>query len=132
MIQTLSCCKLGPNRLLSACYDAFFQQDFQNTKQDVWYAAQPLGKNKLAGMMTWISNEVGLSKRYTNHCIRTRGFRRASIDLLSIMSLTGHRNVKSLDSYIIVHRSAIQKRLQQTLNNTSNLGINDKLPLTCV
>ncbi|VDH92650.1 Hypothetical predicted protein [Mytilus galloprovincialis] len=62
-----------------------------------------MGKNKLGGMMARISKTAGLLKRYTNHCIKATvatGLKKAGVDLLSIMNVTGHRNIKSLDSYI--------------------------------
>ncbi|CAC5390097.1 unnamed protein product [Mytilus coruscus] len=62
-----------------------------------------LAKNKLASMMSRISEEAGLSIRYTNHCLRATvatGLKRAGVDDRAVMSVTGHRNVKSLDSYI--------------------------------
>ena len=62
-----------------------------------------MGKNKLASMMSRISKHANMSRRYTNHCITATVatvLKRQGVDLLSIMSVTGHRNVKSLDSYI--------------------------------
>lgn len=53
--------------------------------------------------MGHLSTSGGLFKRYANHCIRATvatGLKHKGIDLLSIMSVTGHRNVKFLDSYI--------------------------------
>ncbi|CAG2246159.1 unnamed protein product [Mytilus edulis] len=55
---------------LSPRCTAFFQQALQYPKPTVWLAAQPIGKNKLASMMSRISDEAGLSIRYTNHCMR--------------------------------------------------------------
>jgi len=53
--------------------------------------------------MTRMSKSANLSKSYTNHCIRATVatvLNRQVVDLLKIMSVTGHRNVKSLESYI--------------------------------
>lgn len=82
---------------------AFFQQPLAYPTPDCWYAAQPMGRNKLASMMSRISTQANLSQRYTNHCIKATVatiLQRSGLDLLSIMTVTGHRNVKSLDSYI--------------------------------
>ena len=82
---------------------AFFQQYLQYPKQECWYAAQAMGKNKLASMMSRISKNANMSRRYTNHCITATVatvLKRQGVDLLSIMSVTGHRNMKSLNSYI--------------------------------
>ena len=75
---------------------AFFQQHLQYPKQECCYAAQ--------AMMFRISKNANMSRRYTNHCITATVatvLKREGVDLLSIMSVTGHRNVKSLDSYIV-------------------------------
>ena len=50
-----------------------------------------------------MSDEAGLSKRYTNHCIRAivaSTLCDAGFSNTGIMSVTGHRKVKSLNSYI--------------------------------
>ena len=38
---------------------------------DIWYDNAAVGKNTLGSMMSNVSDECGLSKRYTNHCIRS-------------------------------------------------------------
>ena len=47
-----------------------------------------------------MSKSANLSKSYTNHCIGATVLNRQGVDLLKIMSVTGHRNVTSLESYI--------------------------------
>jgi hypothetical protein len=37
----------------------------------IWYDNAAVGKNALGSMMSNVSDECGLSKRYTNHCIRS-------------------------------------------------------------
>lgn len=71
-------------------------------KAHCWYAPFPLGVNKLSSMMSRMSVEAGLSRRYTNHCIRAtvvNGLKRAGVDLLSIMAVTGHKAFKSFEYY---------------------------------
>ncbi|CAG2215768.1 unnamed protein product [Mytilus edulis] len=107
---------------LSPRCTAFFQQALQYPKPTVWYAAQPIGKNKLASMMSRISDEAGLSIRYTNHCLRATvatGLKRAGVDDRAIMSVTGHRNVKSLDSYIEGPTDKQRRELSNTLQGVA-------------
>ena len=85
---------------LSPKCSAFFQQPLLNPRSDCWYAVQPIGINKLASWMTRMSKSANLSKSYTNHCIGATVLNRQGVDLLKIMSVTGHRNVTSLESYI--------------------------------
>lgn len=80
---------------------------FQTPKTTVpscgpWYKKTPLGKNTLGNKMATISKKAGLSKVYTNHCVRatcirildTGGF--ASRDICQV---SGHNNEGSLASY---------------------------------
>lgn len=83
--------------------DALFQQPLIIPKPKVWYGNQPIGQNKLATWMSRLSVEAGLSRRYTNHCIRATvatGLKRRGVDNHAIMSVTGHRNQQSLESYV--------------------------------
>jgi site-specific recombinase XerD len=111
----------------------FFQKRLLHPKVNVWYAAQPIGKNTLASMMSTISNEAGLSVRYTNHCIMATvatGLKGSGVDNLSIMSVTGHRNVKSLESYIAGPTEQQRRELSHTLQRVASadksaLGLKD-------
>ncbi|VDI81852.1 Hypothetical predicted protein [Mytilus galloprovincialis] len=73
-------------------------------------------------MMSRISDEAGLSIRYTNHCLRATvatGFKRAGVDDRAIMSVTGHKNVKSLDSYIEGPTDKQRRKLSNTLQGVA-------------
>jgi len=86
----------------------------------------PWEKNKLSGMMAKISLQAGLSRRDTNHCIKTTvatGLKHAGVGVLSIMSVTGHRNVKSLDSYIEGPSDQQRRSLSATLQSFANAEI---------
>ena len=37
---------------------------------DIWYEDAPIGKNTLGNLMAKISEDCGLSRKYTSHCIR--------------------------------------------------------------
>ncbi|CAG2188477.1 unnamed protein product [Mytilus edulis] len=68
----------------------FFQQPLQYPNPTRWYAAQPIGKNKLASMMSRISEEASISIRYTNNCLRATvatGLKRAAVHDRAIMSV---------------------------------------------
>lgn len=67
-----------------------------------WYTGEPLGVNKLRGMMATLSTEAGLSHRYTNHCIRSTvitNLINSGFDAVTISRLSGHRNPSSVTSY---------------------------------
>ena len=61
-----------------------------------------LSVNKLAGMMKNISETAKLSRCYTNHSIRATAITildQNGVEARHIMSLSGHRNASSLQSY---------------------------------
>ena len=64
-----------------------------------WYDNMPVGKSTLGKMISKISEEAQLSKRYTNHCLRATtvtAFSYAGIAPKDICSVTGHRSEASL------------------------------------
>ena len=91
--------KLNPDN------EALFQKPLSKYHKDgaVWYGKTPIGVNQLYEFMPRLSAEAGLSKRYTNHCIRAMvatNLCDAGVSNIGIMSVTGHRNVQSLNTYI--------------------------------
>ena len=91
--------KLNPDN------EALFQKPLSKYHKDgaVWYGKTPIGVNQLYDFMPRLSAEAGLSKRYTNHCIRAMvatNLCDAGVSNIGIMSVTGHRNVQSLNTYI--------------------------------
>ncbi|CAC5397475.1 unnamed protein product [Mytilus coruscus] len=89
-----------------------------------------LEKNKLASMMSRISEEAGLSIRYINHCLRATvatGLKREGVDDRAIMSVTGHRNVKSLDSYIEGPTDKQRRELSNTLQRVATANSDSAL-----
>ena len=68
----------------------------------VWYSKAALVRNILASMMPDISRVAGLSKRYTNHCIRATSIQtldRAGFEARHITRITGHKSESSIKSY---------------------------------
>lgn len=90
--------KLNPNQ------QAFFQKPrakFEQSDQ-VWFENKPFGVNQLSTMMKQISIGAGLSKKYTNHCVRATAITMWSdscVPARHIMSISGHANEQSLASY---------------------------------
>lgn len=67
-----------------------------------WFMKAPLSHNMLTSMMKRLSEEVGLSKLYTNHCLRATTISRlkaAGVEDRKICSVSGHKNVQSLHAY---------------------------------
>ncbi len=69
----------------------------------VWYHNIALSKDLLGTMMSEISGIAGLSKRYTNHCLRTSAtciLDRAGFEARHIMKVSGHQSEASMSSYV--------------------------------
>ena len=68
----------------------------------VWYKNSRMGESNIATFMSNLSKLVGLSYKYTNHCVRVTGatnLTRANFTSNQIMSITGHKLVNSLAMY---------------------------------
>ncbi len=62
----------------------------------------PLGHSVVGDILPRICAAAKLSKRYTNHCMRTTSgtlLKKSGFDDRVVCRLTGHKNFKSLDSY---------------------------------
>ncbi|XP_062603853.1 uncharacterized protein LOC134265645 [Saccostrea cucullata] len=73
-----------------------------NPNDDEWYTSRPLGEKTLNNMMKSISADAGLSKSYTNHCVRATTITllsHAGVEAREIMRISGHRNEQSIKSY---------------------------------
>jgi len=69
---------------------------------NLWFDKMPVGKNTLGNMMANISEKCGLSKRYTNHCIRSTCItvlHNNGIETRHIIGLSGHKSETSVKSY---------------------------------
>lgn len=88
------------NSLFQQCRRGICDLDF--AKEDVWYN-NAMGKNSIREMMRRISIKARLSQVYTNYCIRmttTAVLLNANFDHRDIISVTGHKDVRSLLSYM--------------------------------
>ena len=91
----------------------------------VWYTKGHLGKNTLGQFMTQLSTDVGLSKIYTNHCIRVTGtsiLSRCNYNDKEVMSITGHKSVQSLTVYQCVKD---KKKMEMAKVLSSSMAKND-------
>ena len=69
----------------------------------IWYHKAPLGKNKIAQILKTITKKTSLSKSYTNHCLwvtLVTVLSRNDVCAKNICSVTGHRNVGSVNAYV--------------------------------
>ena len=101
--DAFSCLKMYLTKLHPA-QEAFFQKP--KTKFEwsdaIWYQNKLLGVNRLGKIMKEISLGAGLSKTYTNHCVRATAitlWSDSSVPARHIMSISGHANEQSLASY---------------------------------
>jgi hypothetical protein len=87
--------------------------------QTVWYDNIPVEQNTLGAKMKILSQELELSKMYTNHCLRA-----TTIPLLDengfearhIMSISGHKSESSIRSYSRID-NVKKRRMSSTLSN---------------
>ena len=64
---------------LNPKYTALFQRQVKEIPTDdtvPWYVNAPLGEHMLGTFMARLSEDAGLSKRYTNHSIRSTWIKR--------------------------------------------------------
>ena len=79
----------------------FFLQPIDKPKS-AWYKCQPCGERKLGDMMKSMARVGGLNGHKTNHSTRKTMISRLTnenIPPLYIAQLSGHKNLKSLESY---------------------------------
>ncbi|CAH3124687.1 unnamed protein product [Pocillopora meandrina] len=69
---------------------------------NIWYMRTPLGKNEIGKLMKTAAQSVGLQGNFTNHTVRKTCISHlmdAEVPVNYVAQLSGHRNLKSLDSY---------------------------------
>ena len=89
--------------------------------ETTWYTHEVIGKNLLVIIMKQISNKSGLSKVYTNHCVRAStvtSLYQAGIDTQQICSITKHKNESTLSHYISSTSDEQKMKASRILSNT--------------
>ena len=106
-----------------------------NPSSQVWYKRQPMGENKINGMMKSVIAGTSLedsSKTFSNHSARktvVKKLKTAGLERSSIVKVMGHRNEKSLDDYDEGDESE-QRQLSHTISNARNINCQFKLEET--
>jgi integrase len=81
-------------------FDVLWQRP--NKGKELKYDKMALGKNTLGNKMKNLSKQAGLSKVYTNHCLRATSITeldRSGFEARHIMSISGHQSESSIRSY---------------------------------
>ena len=81
---------------------AFYLKPLKNPRGAYWYAAQPIGRDKLNGTVARICKAAGIQGFKTNHSLRATAVTclyHADIDEQIIMETTGHRSLEGVRSY---------------------------------
>jgi len=84
--------------------DRLFQRAHPSFKpsMETWFMKAALGHNLLGQMMARIGESAGLSRRYTNHCLRAtciKQLRKAGFSPQEVCAVSGHKNPASLAQY---------------------------------
>ena len=93
----------------------------------VWYKKSPLGKNEIGKLLTKAAQNAGLPGRVTNHSVQKTCISRlldSDVPENYVAQLSGHRNLKSLDSYksaSIQHQRRMSLALSRSATTTSEL-----------
>ena len=116
------------SKLNPAC-DRLFQKPSKNAKYpvpfscQVWFTNSPMGKNTLGEMMATISRTAGLSRKYTNHCVRATTVTdlvQADVPSEQVITLTGHKNTSSLKHYVGDTSEAQKRKMSETLSSAKH------------
>ena len=97
----------------------FFSKSQMGTfkKTGVWYVRCPVGKNSIANFMKVISEKAGLSRKYTNHCLRVTAIsvlRRNGIDDSDIRSVSRHKTTDGIRPYCTGQPDKQRHRMSNT------------------
>lgn len=87
--------------------------------QQIWYNNQPIGKGKCQDLMPTLYKNAKLSKRYTNHCVRSTVvglLDKGKFGTCKIMRWVGHKSENSIRSYAHTTSSSEKKEMAEYLS----------------
>ncbi|KAL9955901.1 hypothetical protein ACROYT_G037299 [Oculina patagonica] len=87
----------------------------------IWYCNSPLGKNAIGKFLVNAAKAAGLSGKISNHSVRKTCISRlmdADLPENYVAQLSGHKNLKSLDSYKAASEGH-QRRMSMVLSRSS-------------
>ena len=90
------------------------------TYDPLWYVSQPMGKNKIQDIVPEMAGNAGMKAKLTNHSLRRMTCQNLLLSGISptlVIQLTGHKNVNSLQNYIVA-----DEKQQQTMSNVLTVG----------
>ena len=99
---------------------AFYLAPLKNPKENCWYSASPIGRNKLAKAVSNMCKECGIQGFRTNHSLRATAATRlyaSGVDEQLVMERTGHRSIEGIRSYKRTS-SEQQQAVSDILTNT--------------
>ena len=97
-------------------------------KTKVWYKAQKMGTNRIGEIMKRIVRGTAVEqtgKHLTNHCARKTVVKKVddtNIPRAQIVSVTGHRNEKSLDDYVDSFSTERSKQLSNIISGSETVN----------
>ena len=94
---------------------------------EVWYKAEPMGKNFLGKIMQGLSSRAKLSQIYTPHCVRASMITilfQAGVQPKEICAITKHKREASLDPYIRGTSSAQKQQCSTILSSALGRKVN--------
>ena len=89
------------------------------------YTKKPSGVNTIGNFMKNISTRLGLSRKYTNHSVRSSTatfLSHAGVETNEIMKITGHKNYQSLLSYNSDSSDAQKRQYSGILQRSENVN----------
>ena len=95
--------------------------------EKIWYQNMALGEKSLSNFMPEMSKKYGLSRRYTNHCLRvtsTQTLDDANVESHHIIRVTGHKSESSVKNY--ARRLSSQKKKEISDIYTAATGLSEE------